>query len=286
MVSTGGLYILPARDECVEAFQWLAQELRRAHGEALVMRVTRFEGLSDQDLITLFHEGRTQDYAELETQTAELEQLLGTASSSAPDVHDALARLQRRYSELRRVDYFDAPLGQQVAARLSALQRTLTPPQEHPVIAAATIAEYTTKQWVTRPRPHVDRLACIWLIRRFINPTAIIRYSHSPTADEITFDMTDGGHFGHVGNLCTFETVLTAFGFLEPPLTALAEIVHEIDVRDGLYTRPEIAGIDALLAGWQQENLSDIDLETRGIALFSGLYAALAHERKTGGGGR
>lgn len=273
---TGGVHILPARDECVEAFQWLAQELQRAGGEALVMRVRRFEGLSDQHLTSLFHEARAQEYAELEVQAAELEQMLSASASTSPNVYDALSQLQRRYSELRRVDYFDAPAGQRVEAQITALQRALTPNHAQPSIAPATIAEYRDKQWLTRPRPHVDRLACIWLIRRFINPNATIRYSHSPTADEIAFDMTDGGQFGHVGNACTFETMLTAFGLHEPPLPILAEIVHEIDLRDGLSTRPEIPGVDALLSGWLHENVSDSELETRGLALFSGLYAALA----------
>jgi hypothetical protein len=279
---TSGVHVLPARDECVEAIQWLAQELQRAGGETVVMRVTRFEGVSDQHLITLFHEARIPEFAELETQVSELERVLRDSADTAPAVHDALARLQRRYSEIRRVDYFDAPAGQRVAAQLSVLQRALTPQDAQPSIAPATIAAYRNTRWVTRPQPHVDRLACVWLIRRFINPNAAIRYSYSPAPDEIAFDMIEGGQFGHAGTFCTFETMLTAFGLYEPPLSALAEIVHEIDLRDGMYARPEIAGIDALLAGWRQEHLSDTELETRGVALFSGLYTALANNSNPG----
>ena len=126
---------------------------------------------------------------------------------------------------------------------------------------------------MTRPNPHVDRLACAWLIRRFINPRAQIRYSDAPQPDEVAFDMSRGP-FGHQGNLCTFETMTRAFGLDDPGLRAIAEIVHEIDLRDGRYTRPEVAGIDAVLRGWLTR--SDAEREAHGIALFDGLHVALS----------
>ncbi len=58
----GGMQVLPARDECVEAFQWLAQEIRQAKGEALVMRVQQFEGWTDQQVIELFRQARKVEY--------------------------------------------------------------------------------------------------------------------------------------------------------------------------------------------------------------------------------
>jgi hypothetical protein len=138
---------------------------------------------------------------------------------------------------------------------------------------------------VTRPRPHVDRLACIWLIRRFINPTAAIRYSLTPEPDEVAFDMRDG-EFGHRGNLCTFETMVATFALEEPSLHTMGEIVHEIDLRDGRYTRPETAGVDAVLKGWLLASFSDAALEAHGVALFEGLYTALAREQKKMASGR
>jgi hypothetical protein len=274
---TGAIHILPMRDECVEAFHWLAQELRQMQGEAIVMHVSRFEGLSDQRLTGLFQDARVHDYDEIEKHIVEIEQAVtSTLSTERQSLIEALTRLQRRYSEIRRIDYFDTPLGVHVGAKLIDIQRLLTRKNiSNDPIASAAVADYRDKQWVTRPRPHVDRLACIWLIRRFIDANATIRYSSTPTPTEIAFDMHQGGQFGHHGNLCTFETMLAAFHLQESSLQTIAEIVHEIDIRDGLYTRPEIAGIDAVLTGWQQENLTDAELETRGLALFSGLYAAL-----------
>ena len=85
-----------------------------------------------------------------------------------------------------------------------------------------------------------------------------------------------GGTFSHQGNLCTFETMVVAFGLEEPSLRLMGEIVHEIDLRDGRYVHPETAVIDAVLKGWLLMGFSDQELEAHGVALFEGLYAAFA----------
>jgi hypothetical protein len=276
----GGVQVLPARDECIEAFQWLAQEIRQAQGDALLMRVEQFEGLTDQQLIDLFHAARKEEYTELEAQAAELEKALGrrVKSTAQSDWRDALDKLRRRYAEINRVDYFDCPTGKQLAARLTRIEQLLSP---QPTVAAhvnsVAIDDYRGKSWVTRPHPHVDRLACAWLIRRFVDPAAVIRYSSRPRSDEIAFDMEEG-QFGHQGNLCTFETICRAFDLDDAGLRALAEIVHEIDLRDGRYIRPEIAGIEAVLDGWLLTGCSDTELESQGRTLFEGLYTALARK--------
>jgi hypothetical protein len=275
---TGSLYVLPARDECLEAFQWLAQEIRQAKGDAVVMRIEQFEGLSEERLIALFNEARKKEYGELE---AELEELDKPSRARKPDrrahVQEALAKFRRRYNDIARVDYFGCPDGMRVAAQLAKIEQNLSHPAGLDVkIAPADVAEFRDKRWVTRTRPHVDRLACIWLIRRSVDSHAQIRYSLHPAADEIAFDMSEG-QFGHQGNLCTFEVLLRAFGLDEPALRAMAEIVHEIDLRDGKYIRPAIVGVDMILQGWLLAGYSDAELEAHGIALFEGLYRILSN---------
>lgn len=276
---TGGIYVLPAQDDCVEAFQWLAQEIKQAKGQALVMHVQQFEGLTDQQLFDLFREARQEDYAELKAQITNLEQAI-TAEKNIEkftDFQDTLAKLQRQYNDIRRIDYFDSPEGRQVAAQLTKIAQTLAPiANPPPQIAPVTIEEYKDKQWVTRPKPHVDRLACAWLIRRFINPEATIRYARQPNPEEVTFDMNDEAGFSHSGNLCTFETMIRAFGLNVPGLSLLAEIVHEIDLQDERYFHPEIAGVETILKGWLQLDLPDAELEKRGIALYEGLISVLS----------
>ncbi len=271
----GGAQVLPDRAECLEAFQWLAQEIRNAKGEALVLRVDRFEGMTDQQLVDLFCAARTEDYREIGAQAGKIEQSLKKAKPKNARVRSTLAKLRRQYAEIARVDYFQCPEGRRVALRLAALDQLLSlAPAAPSNVASASAGDYRGKRWVTRPHPYVDRLSCAWLIRRFIDPDASIRYSDQAETGDITFDM-EQAQFGHQGNLCSFETMRLAFGLDDPGLRAIAEIVHEIDLQDGRYSRPETIGVDRVLDGWSRADLADGELETRGLALFDGLYNSL-----------
>ena len=88
--------------------------------------------------------------------------------------------------------------------------------------------------------------------------------------------------FGHHGNLCTFETMILRFGLSDPGLSAMGEIIHEIDIRDGVYVRPETLGIDVILKGWLLDKLSDQELEHHGLVLFQGLYVSLSRQVRAG----
>ena len=269
------VYVLPDRPECLEALQWLSQEIRQAQGEALVMRVEKFETLTDEAVIELFRSARREEYQEIATQAALLETAAAAAQPQEREqLMERLGKLRRRYTDVQRIDYFGATEATSLAVRLAHLEQALMPfaPRQSS-IATVQIAEYRGRHWVTRPHPHVDRLACIWLIRRFIDASAAIRYSVESESGEIAFDM-ERGQFTHQGRVCTFETMLAAFGFDDPALRLIADIVHEIDLQDGMYIGPETAGIDAILSGWERAGLADADLETHGTALFSGLYAA------------
>lgn len=273
-----GVYVLPAQEECIEGFQWLAQEVQQALGEALVIRVEQFEGLTDLQVIELFRAARQEDYAELEMQAEELEKSLNLDSElESHTLREVIAKLRKRYSEILRIDFFDCPTGIQVATRLTRLEQALAGSLQSTDLKTATIAEYQDRCWVTRPRPFVDRIACAWFIRRFINPDAVIRYSSKPEPDEVAFDMKDA-EFGHQGNLCSLETMVARFGLDKPGVRAIAEIVHELDLRDGIYNRPEAAGVEAVLRGWLLAGLLDTELESRGIALFEGLYTLFSRE--------
>jgi hypothetical protein len=272
----GGSQLLPARDECVEAFQWLAQEIRQARGEAVVMRVQHLEDMNDPQLTALFQAARREDYLALEAELMAWEKAIAAKSRDPASALELLARLRRRHADIARVDYFGCPEGSRLLAHLDRVERALSPhTATGEPVKPARPADYRGRKWVTRPRPHVDRLACAWLIRRFIDPMAAIRYAARPKPGEIAFDM-EAGEFGHHGNLCSFEKMLRAFGLEDAGLRAIAEIVHEIDLRDGRFARPETAGVDAILAGWRAAKWSDAELEAQGRALFEGLYAGFS----------
>jgi hypothetical protein len=282
IVPTGGIYVLPAREECLEAFQWLAEEVRQAKGEALVMHVEQFEGLADADLIERFRQSRSADYAALNAQVDALEERLssGLKPETRSRLREKLERLRHQHADLARIDFFDAPEGSLIASRLGRLAQVLAASEGSAAhTAPAAIETYREMRWVTRPRPHVDRLSCIWLIRRFINPQAVVRYSPTPEPGEVGFDMPQG-EFTHRGHLCTFETMVRAFGLEDQVLQTMGEIIHEIDLRDGRYGHLETAGIDAVLRGWLLARLSDLELEAHGVALFEGLYADLSRRTR------
>lgn len=276
---TGSLYLLPPGEENLEAFGWLSQEIREAGGEALVLHIDRLEGEAEERVIGLFRSARAEEYRKIATEADETAEQAGRGSLGREDrseLRDRLEKLRRRFAEAARIDFFQAPEGVEAAAALARLEAGLGrgegPAREVP---PAELARYRGRRWVTRPRPHVDRLASVWLIRRFIDPQAEIRYGEAPEAGEVSFDMHDA-EFGHRGTLCTFETLIASFGLGgDPTLAPLAEIVHEIDLRDGLSARPEIPGVDGLLRGWGSAGWPDAELERHGTALFEGLYLAL-----------
>ena len=242
------------------------------------MRVSTFEGLTDADVVTYFHNARRPEYEEV---AGRLDDLIATLPEGASreerlEARDGLERLRKRYAEVSKRDFFRTAEGGAVAAKLAQLSTRLSTgdtPAE--AVEPVSPADFTGKVWVTRPRPFVDRLASVWLIRRFVDAGAVVRYRDLPEAGEVAFDLPDA-RFNHIGNLCTFEVLVAAFGLDAPGLRELAEVVHELDLQDGRYGRPEAAGLEAVLSGWQRLPLSDGELEVRGVALFEGLYRSLA----------
>jgi len=276
----GGMFILPDRDDCLESFQWMAQEIQQSKGEALMMKVERFEGLSEKHVIEFFRSARKKDYDELLPEVKTLHKAVGKARVQDQGGHDRLEKLCTRFTEITEVDFFHSPHAAKIKELLGEIEVALHPgAEEAPLITALNISDYKGRVWVTRPRPYVDRLACAWLIRRFVDAKAQIRYSDTPKKNELSFDMKDAV-FGHRGNFCSFEVMMRSFGITGDAVRSLAEIVHEIDLRDGRYHRSEIEGIELVLKGWRQSDLADADMEARGIFFFDGLRVALAAGEK------
>ncbi len=130
--------------------------------------------------------------------------------------------------------------------------------------------------WATRSGCHVDRAACAWLIRRFIDPVATFVFVEdvdNVPAAAVPFDMR-GAALSHHGGRCSFETFLVHYRLDDPTLAAIARIVHEADLNDERYDAPEAAGLDALIRGL---SLVVPDEDVLGISarLFDGLHALL-----------
>ncbi len=279
-----GVYVLPDREECLESFQWLSQEVQQAKGNATFMRVEKFEGLADKELIELFHRLSREGYEPVQTSIGRFEKGLSRkGSADARQIREKLEKLKNDLAEVLRTDFFHSTYAKQVQSRLSKCEARLADPRTKVEdLPALSVSDYKHKKWVTRPHPHVDRLGTAWLIRKFVNQRAVIGYSNTPGHDEIQFDMK-GALFGHRGNLCTFEAMAAMFHLSDPALQAVAEIIHEIDLRDGRYFRPETEGVACILRGWIEAGFSDEGLESHGIALFEGLYTTFSRSESKHG---
>ena len=270
-------YLLPDTPERYEDFQWLAQEIQRDGGDATLVRVQQIENVSPADVLQLFHEPRDQDYKHLATRYRKLLQSLDrkTAATSAR-VHDELARLSKDHQRIREIDFFGAPGGAEVRRLEEAIaMRTRRPESARSEpIPTLDLTKLRGRRWVTRPRPHVDRVASAWLIKRFIDPDAVFVFA--PPAefpkDAIAFD-APGVELSHHGEDCTFETLIKRARLRDRRLTRLAEVVHEADLRDGKFAHEEARGIDIAIRALLAASPDDHQVLTQGMAVFEGLYA-------------
>ena len=276
------VYLLPDTPDHYEHFQWLTQEIQREGGEATLLRIEQIESMSPQDVIRLFHEAREPEFRRLAGRYRKLLLSLDRKSETTrPRVQAELAQLEKEYEKLHEIDFFDAPTGAEVERLREAIAMRTRPSEEPRRREKVTgdLRELRGRQWITRRRPHVDRLASAWLIKRFIDPEATFLFADPkdfPTG-AIPFD-TPGAEFSHVGEDCTFETLLKRSGLRDRRLTRLAEIVHEADLRDGKFPRDEARGIDLVIRGFLAANADDHQVLEHGLALFEGLYTGASRK--------
>jgi hypothetical protein len=264
------VYVLPNRDDALEDFQWLLNEIVVEGGDATICATSFLSGMTDEDMQALFRAQRDADYADL-VRAAD------ATDAAVEGAAEELARLKRRLESVTAVDFFAAGERRRAEQALASLEHRLQPPapdQESPMPAS----QPSGATWVTRKGVFIDRIASAWLIRRFIDPKGSFRFVADPSArkkaGEIRFDMF-GGEFTHVGDRCTFETLLTAFRLEDPGLQAIAEIVHDIDLKDDKFGRQETPGIAAVIQGVALATRDDEERLTRGALLFDGLYGQL-----------
>ena len=276
------VYLLPDTPDHYEHFQWLTQEIQREGGEATLLRIEQIENMGPQDVIRLFHEAREPVFRRLAGRYRKLLLSLDRKSAATrPRVQAELAQLEKEYEKLHELDFFGAPTGAEVERLREALAMRTRPSEEPRRREKVTgdLRELRGRQWITRRRPHVDRLASAWLIKRFIDPEATFLFADPkdfPTG-AIPFD-TPGAEFSHVGEDCTFETLLKRAGLRDRRLTRLAEIVHEADLRDGKFPRDEARGVDLVIRGFLAANADDHQVLVHGLALFEGLYTGASRK--------
>ncbi|MGH7834281.1 MAG: chromate resistance protein ChrB domain-containing protein, partial [Candidatus Binatia bacterium] len=197
-----------------------------------------------------------------------------------------LARLKRRLAETIALDFFGAPGSEAAQGLVSGLEARLNknkPGKQNRTTAVARREHFQGKVWVTRKGVHIDRMASAWLIRRFIDSDASFKFvpakGYRPVVNEMRFDMFEA-EFTHEGDCCTFEVLIDRTGLDDPGLRLIAEIVHDIDLKDSKFERPEALGIERLIAGIAMAHKDDETRLIRGTAVFDDLYEYFRRKRR------
>ncbi|HVF46600.1 MAG TPA: chromate resistance protein ChrB domain-containing protein [Pyrinomonadaceae bacterium] len=291
------VYVLPYNEKTNEDFAWLRQEIETSGGEANLFRASSVEGQTDKEIIGLFRQERNEDYTKL---ISEFEGLAGATreqtkgnSLSVGKLTQYIAELSKLRQELERViaiDFFKASQGKKARCAFEKcrrqLQTTENKNRKEPTAMAQggsarlETTDYQNRRWATRRDPHIDRLATAWLIRRFIDkrPRFYFVSEGEPIENTLTFDMP-GGDFTHRGEDCTFETMIKLFHLeSDNALCQIAEIVHDIDLKDNKFNRPEAFGVNVVIRGLAAVYADDSERLRQSRPVFDGLYELFARD--------
>lgn len=274
------VHVLPRIQANEATLLELLNEIVASGGEAILLDAQLLAGQSDGDVRALFDAARDADYDEI-VQAAR--RLLDTGPTSGSDI----ARLQKRFADVSALDFFGAHGRQEAEATLTELDRQR---YQHPDVSRSEPAaldeplKLQGRTWVTRSGVHVDRIACAWLIQRFIDPEASFKFvdgrSYEPAADELRFDMADA-EFTHEADRCSFETLLLRAGLTDDDaLVAIGEIIHDLDIGDARFNRPETSGLGAILSGVCASTDDDLQRIARASEAL-GQFHAFFSTRKT-----
>jgi hypothetical protein len=277
------VYALPHTDATIEDFQWVRREILQDGGEATVLAADLVEGLTDAQVEATFRAARDEDYDALAREAQAVAKSVGSRPAK-PEARAALeaelAKLDQKLEELMAIDFFQAGKRAAVVRQLDSLRHHLSAGGREGG-RAEKAKDYLARTWVTRTGVHVDRIASAWLIRRFIDPKATFKFvpgqGYSPLKGELRFDMFDA-EFTHEGDLCTFEVLQRRFGLGAPGLAPIAELIHDIDLKDSRYGRSETAGVAAVINGLAMRHRDDDERLRYGFELFDQLLPWLSRK--------
>jgi hypothetical protein len=274
------VYVAPKTDEAQEDFEWLLREIIKGGGDASICEARFVEGLEDEQIEALFTAARESDYRQIADEARAIAER-DASGEARRQAETEVNRLRQRLAVVGDIDFFGAP-GREIAEGLvGELERRAQ-------AAAAAVRPVTRREdlrgrtWVTRKGVHIDRIASAWLVRRFVDPKARFKFvparGYRLDPSELRFDMFEA-EFTHEGDLCTFEVLVARLGLDDPALRPIAEIVHDVDLKDEKFGRPETTGIERLVAGLALAHRDDEDRIARGGAMFDDLYEYFRHKR-------
>jgi hypothetical protein len=272
-----GAYLLPSASATL--FDPLAAEVREHGGTAMVLTLNPRDAIQRDELLALFD--RTEAYAQWRETATTLQSEL--AALGETEARRRVRAVSDALQSLRRIDYYPGAAAEQAQSEFDSLRQAIDArfskgeprPQADHGITLLDARNFQGKRWATRARPWVDRLACAWLIRRFIDPDARFVWLADPAKAPrgvLGFDF-DGARFTHVGARVSFEVLLTSFGLdRDPKLQRMAGAVHYLDA--GGIPVPEAAGLESVLGGLREMHVDDDVLVAAAATVFDALYAS------------
>jgi hypothetical protein len=281
------VYVLPNTDLATESFAWLSKEIAAGGGEATLCESSFVGGTSNEAIEALFHTARGKDYQELAEEIRAALKALGKSArvveTRRTSAESALERFRRRLGEITELDFFGAPGREATTSLLASLEERLRQPlADTPPPIDASPRRVKGAVWVTRKGVHVDRIASAWLIKRFIDRDAKLKFvpskGYSPQSGELRFDMFEA-EYTHDGDSCTFEVLARRFQVSDAAISAIAEVIHDIDVRDGKFGRAETPGVERLINGIALIQPDDEARIALGSRVFDALYEAWRRKR-------
>src|SRR5262249_13808555 len=236
------VYALPAREQAQEDFDWVLKEITEAGGEALICDARFIDGRTDEEVQAQFNPARGPDYEDLGKEVRLLGKGLRKKMTNEQrlEAKGRLARLKSRQAEIVNLDFFGAVGREAVDGLLAGIEARLAEEAEEHAQAPIGRDELKGRVWVTCQGVLSDRIACAWLSRAVIERGARFKCvppkGYVPEKGELRFDMFEA-EFTHEGERCSFEVLLERSGLKDPALQAIAEIVHDIDLKDEKFGR-------------------------------------------------
>jgi hypothetical protein len=283
------VYVLPKSEQTQEDFQWVLREIVEGGGDATLCEARFVDGLSDSEVEGLFQTARSADYDEIAVEARRLAAIPVPKSKIKDDrsaqIETDLTKLKRRLAEVVAIDFFGGRGREVVDGLISGIEGRVYENRSgaRPVKSKTSpLSELKDKTWVTRKGIYVDRIASAWFVRRFVDPDARFKFvpakGYKPLSGEIRFDMFEA-EFTHEGDRCTLEILIDRTGTNDPALLRIAEIVHDIDLKDQKFGRQETPGIEQVIAGIAMAHKDDETRLARGSAVFDDLYEYTKRKR-------
>ncbi len=289
----GAVYVLPHNEEHYEFCQWLMAEVAALGGDGDFVITDTFEMLSNSSIISLFKNQREEDYSTMEKKITDLEVKLssvekGSKVKNAENLRVQLNKLLKEYTDIKGIDFFPPRASFEAEKRISSIQRKMTSvlkqsrtkesDKKKTTIHRRNRSNYKGRVWITRKNPFVDRMASAWLIRKFIDRDAEFQFIDQNKRgnlknNTVVFDMKDG-EITHIGDNCTFEVLVKSFAIKDKAVKKIAQLVHELDIKDEKFSSPEAKGIGEILLGIRKTGRNDMDILKRGMDVFEMLYAS------------